>query len=344
MLAGYPLALLLLPRRPWDTGETAPPVTVLIPAYREREALREKLHALRELDYPPARLQVIVAVDDDRELSAIAAETYPEALVLFRSGRAGKAAALSRGISECTGEVVVLTDANNVLHRDSLRAAVRHFADPAISGVAGRRRESGSAYDRYEDILRRLESRSGSVAAMSGEFIAVRRSSLPPLPGGVVNDDLWLLCRLVRDGGRVVYEPEASSTEPSLDARAEVARRSRMGAGRVMLAPELQGLPAGFAWRLLSHKFGRLALPFVVAWMLVSSLGLARRRPYRGLAAAQLVVYGAGGLALAGIEPPGRSGMLARASAQFLLGNAAVAVGVLRAVRGRQDVRWDPVR
>ena len=33
------------------------------------------------------------------------------------------------------------------------------------------------------------------------------RKILPAFDGDVINDDLWLLCRLVRDGGRVVYEP-----------------------------------------------------------------------------------------------------------------------------------------
>jgi hypothetical protein len=29
---------------------------------------------------------------------------------------------------------------------------------------------------------------------------------------------------------------------------------------------------------------------------------------------------------------------------QFTVGNAAVAIGVVRALRGGQDVRWEPVR
>src|SRR3712207_8856981 len=98
---------------------------------------------------------------------------------------------------------------------------------------------------------------------MSGEFMAVRRDLLPPFPKGIVNDDLWLLCQLVRGGGRVVYEPEAASEEGGLGAAAELERRSRIGAGRAMLVRELHGLPTGFAVRLVSHKFGRLALPFL---------------------------------------------------------------------------------
>jgi hypothetical protein len=286
---------------------------------------------------------VLVAIDGDEELARLAAAAYPRAHVLFSPERGGKASGLNRAIERATGDVVVMTDANNPLDRGALRAALRHFADPSIWAVAGRRGESGSAYDRYEDAIRRLESRSGSVAAMSGEFMAARRERLAPFPEDVVNDDFWLLCRLVRDGGRVVYEPDAASEEPAPSAKGEVARRTRMGAGRIAAAGELRGLPVGFAARVVSHKLGRLALPFLLLGALVSSLALARRPGHRMLALAQVAAYGAGGLAAAGISPPGPAGRLTRALGQFTLGNAAVGLGVLRSLRGRQSVVWEPV-
>ncbi len=345
VLGGYPATLALLPARPWRRDAAASPVvSILVPAFRERDTLGHKLAALANLDYPADRVQIVVAVDEDAPTADAARSSAPGATVLFAAERGGKAAALNRAAEVADGEVVVLTDANNVLEPGSLRAALRHFADPAVWGVAGARREAGSAYDRYEDALRRLEARSGDVAAMSGEFMAVRRERLPRFPADVVNDDLWLLCTLVRGGGRVVYEPEAGSREPAVSARGEIERRSRMGAGRLMLLGELRGLPPAFAWRLVSHKHGRLALPFLLLGALGSSLGLARRPPFGLLAAAQVSVYGAGALALAGVAPPGPAGRAARAAGQFVLGNAAVAAGVLRGTRGRQSTRWEPVR
>ncbi|MEA2429255.1 MAG: hypothetical protein QOF37_2883, partial [Thermoleophilaceae bacterium] len=263
---------------------------------------------------------------------------------LFSPERGGKAAGINRALREATGDVVIMTDANNVLGRHSVRAAARHFADPAVWAVAGRRGESGSPYDRYEDLLRRLETRSGSVAAMSGEFMAVRRDRLPELPEDVVNDDLWLLCQIVRGGGRAVYERDAASVEEAVGTGEELARRSRIGAGRAMLIGELPGLPPAFALRLVSHKFGRLALPFLMLAALGSSLALADRRPYRGALAAQLSVYALGGLSAAGLDAPGPARVASRAARQLLVGNVAVAIGTVRGLRGRQSVRWQAVR
>jgi len=344
VLAGYPLSLGLLRRRPWRSDEDwLPTVSIVVPGYRERETLPRKLRALAELDYPPELVEVLVPIDGDRELARLAAEASPSARVLFSEERGGKAAGLNRALERAHGEVVVMTDANNLLESGSLLAAVRHLADPEIWAVAGRRGESGSAYDRYEDLIRVLESRSGSVAAMSGEFMAARRERLPGFPDDVVNDDFWLLCHLVRAGGRVVYEPRAGSEEPPPSARGEMARRSRMGAGRVMAARELRDLPTGFAMRIVSHKLGRLALPFLLAGALIASLALWSRPGYRLAALVQLGAYGVGGLAAAGASPPGAPGRLARAMGQFVLGNFAVAVGVVRGLRRGQANTWEPV-
>lgn len=344
ILAGYPVALAGLPRRPWRQDENLlPRISLIVPAYCERETLPLKLRALSELDYPAELIEVLVPIDGDQELARLAAEAAPKAKVLFSEGRGGKAAGLNRGQDHARGEVVVMTDANNLLGAGSLRAAARHFADPDIWAVAGRRGEKGSAYDRYEDLIRISESRSGSVAAMSGEFMAVRRERLPRFPADVVNDDFWLLCNLVRAGGRVIYEPLAGSEETPPSRRGEVARRTRMGAGRVMAADQLRGLPFGFAMRMVSHKLGRLALPFLLLGNLIAVVGLCRRPGYRAVAAAQIGVYGVGGLAALGHAPPGPLGRASRAAGQFVLGNIAVGIGVLRGLRRRQSVAWDPV-
>lgn len=344
VLGGYPAALALAPPRRWRTGEGEPPVTVLVPAYRERHLLPRKLASIAALDYPADRLQVIVVSDGDAELAAVARGAAPGATVLALPERSGKPAALNAGLAATEGDVVLLTDAHSPLRPDALRAVVRHFADPDVWAVSGRWGEHGSAYDRYEHALRALESRSGSTAGVFGGVLAVRRDRLETFPADVVNDDLWLLCRLVRGGGRVVYEPAAQCLDAPVGPGQEIERRARIGAGRVLLARELRHLPAGFRLRLLSHKFGRLALPFLLLGALASALSLAGRPRWRALAAAQGVAYATGGLAAAGILPPPPARGPARAVGQFVAGNVAVALGVLRALRGRQDVRWRAVR
>jgi cellulose synthase/poly-beta-1,6-N-acetylglucosamine synthase-like glycosyltransferase len=343
VLGGYPLALSLLPRRRTTTAPWSPRVSIVVCAYRERERLAAKLAALRELDYPRELIEVIVAVDEDVPTAVAARAACPDAEVLFSPERLGKVSGLNRAVAHATGDVVLMTDANNVLTPETLRASIEHLADPGVWAVAGRRAERGSAYDRYEHVLRRLESRSGSTAGMSGECVVVRREHIPPWPANVVNDDLWLLCTLVRAGGRVVYEPRAGSVEERFAPAHELKRRSRIAAGRVQLSGELHDLPPAFLVRMLSHKFGRLALPFMLLATLGSSASLARRPGYRTALALQLAGYGIGVAGIAGRGRRGVGGPVPRAAAQFVLGNAAVAQGVVRGMRRAQDVCWEPV-
>jgi hypothetical protein len=258
--------------------------------------------------------------------------------------RAGKPSALNLGLASVTKPFVLLTDAHNPLDVHSLRAAVRHFEDETVLAVTGRWSETGSLYDRYEDLLRRLETRSGSVAGIFGGFTVVRREHIDVFPSEVVNEDLWLLCRLVRRGGRVVYDPAASSREGMLSSGNEIERRTRIAAGRTILLPEMGDLPASYLWRLVSHKLGRLALPFLLAGALSTSIGLARRPRYRLAALAQLAVYGIGAAEAAGHTPAFVPAPAARAFRQFLLGNYAAAAGVIRAIVRGQPVTWRQVR
>jgi hypothetical protein len=344
VLGGYAVALTALPRRRWHAADIEPTVTIIVPAYRERDLLGPKLSSLAALAYPRELVDVIVVSDGDPELADIARAALPSATVLLQPERLGKPAALNAALDRARGDIVLLTDAHTALEPCSLRIAARHFADPAICGVSGRWAEARSAYDRYEHLLRLLETRSGSTAGVFGAFLAVRREHVGRFPSDVVNDDLWLLLRIVRAGGRVIYEPRATSMQTGLTARLELERRARISAGRALLAGELRDLPMGFRWRLISHKFGRLGLPVALLGALLGSAAAARRPAFGAAAGLQLAGYGIGALEIAGVHAPGRLRPLSRVAGQFVLGNVATARGVIRALAGRQDVRWRAVR
>ena len=108
----------------------------------------------------------------------------------------------------------------------------------------------------------------------------------------------------------MIHDPAVFSTEPMLDPAKEYRRRSRLGAGRMVLFSELAGLPAGYRWRLISHKVARLVLPFSLIVALLTSVTLARRPFYAALAAAQTLSYGIGALSLAGVGLQDRPGGL----------------------------------
>ena len=169
--AGYPLAAAALARRrprPVHRMGVTPSVTVIVAAHDEERVIGRRVENLLELDYPPNRLEVVVASDGSQDGTTAAVESFVGggARVRITDGpRAGKVAAQDAAVAETASEIVAFSDANALWARDALRMLVRNFADPEVGYVCGRlelERPDGtsreSVYWRYELWIRESES------------------------------------------------------------------------------------------------------------------------------------------------------------------------------------------
>lgn len=366
VFVGYPLLVALAARtRPAAVPGPAylPPVTVVVSALDEEAALAAKLEGLADLDYPQDRLQVVVVTDGSTDgTEAIArASGLPGLQVLHRPGRQGKAAAMSRGLSVARHDVVVFTDANNLLAPDALRQVVAPLADPMVGAATGAKGFAGGveeltggerAYWRYESFVKRQESRLGCCTGVIGELLAVRRELVPPFPPGLVNDDFWLAMQVVRAGKRVAYAPGALSYEPTAGSLADdVVRRRRIAAGRWQSVfgwrTHLPVRRPVVLWQVVSHKHLRLLLPAAMTGAALGTVaevllgGGGRLRP-RALLAGQVALYGSA--AVAGTLPrsagPARTAAL---GARYLVRTSwSSASGLLSYLRGRDRLHlWE---
>lgn len=362
--AGYPLLLGLatLGRRPLRHPAThRPRVSVVVAAYDEEAVLARKLENTLALRYPAERLQIVVAADGSSDRTAAIARSFASRGVVtsHRSERRGKAAAIGNAVALADGEVLVFSDANNAYAPDALEALLAPFADPTVGAVSGAKRileegddlgASEGLYWRYESWIKERESRLGSTVAVAGEILAVRRDAFRPPPVGTINDDLWIALDLLARGYRILYAPGARSWErvsPTLGEEAE--RRSRIVAGRfqalALLGRRLPWRRPGLVWRLVSHKFLRPLVPFMLLAMLLGNAlwltgGSAAART---AAAGQLAL-----LALAALGPtgvlPGPMGRVAFLAAFLLRSNLAAVAGLVRFARGRPNALWRKAR
>lgn len=288
---GYPPLLALFARlrpRPVRLAhleDPPPPVSVIVPAYAEQDVIEARVANLRSLDYPPDRVEVIVACDGSPDATPEQARRAGADLVL-ELPRGGKIRAQDAGVRQARHEIVVFSDANVAWEPDALRHLVAPFADPEVGYVCGRVRLLGQQgtnqeglYWRYEMALRALESRSASVTGGNGAIYATRRSSylvVDPIMG----HDLSFPFKMVKAGWRAVYAPDARASEkmvPSLEG--EFARKRRM-MGHTwpivvrggMLSPRHYG-PA-YAFMILSHRILRYLSPFLHLLALGTSIAL----------------------------------------------------------------------
>jgi len=361
--AGYPLVVLtlgrLFPRRVLQ-GPALPTVTAIVAAYNEGQHIESKLHNILTLDYPPDRLDVIVASDaSSDETDRIVGEFSATNVHLLRvDGRQGKTACQNAAAAAAKGEVLLFTDATTALDDKSLRAIVRNFQDSQVGCVAGRlvyvtqgddaTGRGGTSYWGYETALRMAESALGSLIGVSGCLYAVRRSAYRPISPELISD--FVIAMDMREQGlRTVLEPAAVCIEETLDrADRELSMRIRVGlrslsalaTRRRFLNPLHYGL---FAWQLWSHKLLRYLSPLFVLLALVTNIALALQGRYEFLMALQAAALGAGMIGFL----PGRLFRHSRLMAQpyyFLLTNVASAISLVRFLRGERVVTWTPLR
>jgi cellulose synthase/poly-beta-1,6-N-acetylglucosamine synthase-like glycosyltransferase len=352
---GYPLLIDLLARlrpRPNRVAAIEPSVTLIIPAYNEEAVIAAKIENSLALDYTADKLAILVVADGSDDDTVTIAGRYPGVMVAHRSERRGKAAAVNRVMPAVTGDIILFSDANTLFAPGTLRAMVRHFADPSVGGVTGEKRVQGGGeglYWRYESWLKARDSRVTSVMGAAGEIFALRRQAFQPPEEDSIIEDFILSMRLVSGGWRVIYEPAAVAFEPPAPSlAADWQRRTRIAAGgfqSIARLPELLDPRRGLvAWQYVSHRALRWAVtPFMLPLLLLLNLLLWPRRLYRPLLLGQLGIYALGLLGYRDARR-GRATGLAYAVFYFLLANLAAIAGFLRYARGRQPVTWRKVR
>ncbi len=361
---GYPLLVylvsILVPKAvAYDNIE--PRVTILITAFNEEEAIKEKLENTLKIKYPANKLEILVASDGSTDRTDdIVREFADRGVKLFRQeGRVGKTATQNNAVEQATGEIMLFSDATTTYREDVFQAVLPAFADESVGCVAGRLVyvDEGSttvgtgarSYWSYETFLKIAESKACSLIGASGCLYAVRKSAYEPMYPEACSD--FLICtNIYRKGLRSVFAPDAVCFEQTnRHAGDELKMRVRvisqtftdLWRNRDMLNPFKSGF---FAIELISHKAMRYAVPFVLLVFLIANVVLAGSSPYYSAALAiQMLFYV---LALVGwvLERAGKRLSLLAIPLYFVLANLASVVGFYKFLRGETYVRWEPIR
>ena len=108
-------------------------VLIIIALYRETEMIEQLLHQIARLRYPKAQLDVLLIIEDDdtATLSALDRHILPNTIsvhILPAGPIMTKPRALNYGLGFCTGEIVVVYDAEDKPDDTQIEAATAHFA------------------------------------------------------------------------------------------------------------------------------------------------------------------------------------------------------------------------
>ncbi len=231
-----------------DSGDTAlPPYTVIVPLYREANMVPSLVRSLCALRYPPEKLQLILAVEDDDAETADAAEAAAQtgALEVVRVPAAGprtKPKAANFALRFARGDFVVIYDAEDQPEPDQLLKAVAGFrSHPRTTACLQARlsfynrsrwitRQAALDYELWFGYLLPGLERLGMPMPLGGTSNHFRTSVLRAIRAWDpfnVTEDADIGIRLAALGYRVAMLDSTTHEEAPEDISAWIKQRSR---------------------------------------------------------------------------------------------------------------------
>lgn len=194
-MVGYPLSLKLIGklyknRKLEKDYSHQPTVTVMVVAHNEEKVILDKLHNIIELNYPQDKIGFLIASDNSTDktnkiVRQFIKEHQDRKIRLYEvKSRKGKTNAQNEAHKTVTTEYLVMTDANSIMDKESVKELMASFTSDDIAYVSGRlaivnqeASDVSSAEASYWDsdmAVREIEGRIQTITAGNGALYACR--------------------------------------------------------------------------------------------------------------------------------------------------------------------------
>jgi cellulose synthase/poly-beta-1,6-N-acetylglucosamine synthase-like glycosyltransferase len=244
-----------------------PEVTLFIPAYNEIDYVDQKMKNTMELDYPKDKLKIYWVTDGSNDGTDLKLKEYDNINLFHKPERNGKINAMNRVMPLVNTPIVVFSDANTLLGKDSIKHIVHCFSNPKVGCVSGEKRifnkdkdmASGAGeglYWKYESTLKKWDAELYSVVGAAGELFAIRTDLYNEVEQDTLLDDFVISLRVAQKGYTIQYNPEAFAIETaSANVGEELKRKIRISAGGIQSVVRLRTLLNIFKYKTLSFQY-----------------------------------------------------------------------------------------
>jgi glycosyltransferase involved in cell wall biosynthesis len=316
--------------------------------------IEHKICNFLALRYPAELVELIVVSDGstDGTDGIVSRCADPRVRLLRQEPRAGKSSALNLGVAAAQGEVLVFSDANSMFAPEALEELMAPLSSPevgAVSGVLVYQQEIAHSgedlYWRYEQVVKRLESRLGALLGANGAIFAIRKELMPRLRPLDVND-FRIAYQAMLEGRQVFLNPAARAAEEAAGGvSGELGRKVRIMSRALpmflsLLGPTLRQGRIQAAWQLISHKLMRESQAlFFAAMLLGAGWGALAGGPFGKWAfGLQLAGYAVG--TLGWLWPQSRRLLPIRFATYVTMIAVASAWAMARWLAGRNTATW----
>lgn len=317
-MVGYPLSLKLIIKiyknRQIEKDYThIPTVTVMVVAHNEEKVILSKLNNIIELDYPNDKIEFLIASDNSTDktneyVREFIGKHSDRKLSLYEvTERKGKTNAQNEAHKQVTTEFLVMTDANSMMHKNSVKELMATFTSNNIAYVTGRLvivnkgvNDVSTAEANYWDsdlAIREIEARIQTITAGNGAIYACRTNEYYDFNPINCHDSSMPIYYSLK-GKRAICNHEAIACEKAGEViEDEFNRKVRMN--RIILKhilPDIRILNIfkynWFSYFYFGHRTCRYLLWISHLMLLLSSLTLFNINIlYQLVLAGQILVY-----------------------------------------------------
>jgi len=339
-----------------------PEVTLIVTSYNEEDILEQKIKNTLSIDYPRNKLNFVFVTDGSSDRSVQLISQYPEIILLHQQERRGKFAAIKRAMKLVQTPIVVFSDANTMLNKESIKRLAKHYCDQKVGGVAGEKKirinhhvsavgEAEGLYWKYESFMKKLDAGFNTVVGAAGELFSIRTELFKELNDDLILDDFVISMQVCLQGYKIEYEPGAFAIESaSVSLHEEEKRKIRISAGAYQSIGYLKNCLNFFKYPLLSFQYISRRLlrwifcPIMLIILLLTNVLIVIQRPdlivYLWFMYLQCVFYFLAILGWLFIRAGRRLSLLA-IPFYFLFMNYCLIKGFIKFRKGRQTVLWE---
>jgi len=336
-----------------------PEITLLITAYNEKDYIHSKVSNSMELEYPSEKLKFVWVTDGSNDGTPDILRQYENIAVYHQDSRKGKIAAMNRAIKFVTSPIVVFSDANTMLGKESIKIIAELFRDPKTGCVSGEKRvqikdkdiAAGAGegiYWKYESKLKKWDAELYSAVGAAGELFAIRTHLFKEVEPDTLLDDFIISLRVAMMGYKIDYNPDAYALEsPSASVKEELKRKIRIAAGGIQSVVRLKSLLNIFKYGVLSfqyisHRVFRWTLaPLMIPIIFILNIVLAKVGIFYEITLYLQILFYA--MALLGwyLQSKKINFKILFIPYYFLMMNYAVYRGFFRYISNSQSVKWE---
>ena len=340
-----------------------PALSIIIPAHNEEQVLGEILNSILASDYDLSSVEIIIGIDQSTDFSGIIAESFqtkfPNFKVKYFSERQGKINIVNALVPEAQHELIVLTDANVLFTKDTLKALSQHFIDPSIGLVDTRmknygRKNTGISMPESDYIAGEVKVKEAEGAlwgAMMGPFggcFSFRKICFTPIPSHFLVDDFYINMTCLEKGFKCINEQNAVVLEDvSNDLKVEFKRKIRISAGNFQNLSRFWRLLLkfnGLSFAFFSHKVLRWISPVFLIFMILQILAEANNSLFYSICYFILIMIPLTFLVDYLARKQQTHVVFLRYIIHFISMNVALFLGLLQFLKGIRSSVWEPTK